>query len=196
MIDTPLIVRFRNRDPRRNLPASTAKRRGEANFVGAFERAFLKETSGIGGRQFAFPGFGIADYIWVPLVGNRRMTFISDKITFHRMFIKAPLIAFEMKLRNWRRALNQAYRYSYFADHSIVVLPKDVADRIKNQIDLFRVMGIGLWSLDPKQSKIRKILTPARSARAKSEKAREKAFALICSRLSLRELSKQPHRLG
>lgn len=190
-----LILRFGNRDPRRNLPESTGRKRGESNFVGAFERTFFKSnvTPGIAGRQFAFPGFGIADYVWVPLLRTHRIARVPQTARLEHLFIKAPLTAFEMKLQNWRRALNQAYRYSYFADRSIVVLPKDRIDRIGNDLRLFQLMGIGLWSLDVKESKIRKLFTPPRSIRAKNERAREKAFRLIGSRLSLRKLGKQPY---
>ena len=66
-----MIVKFKSRDPRRNLPEASYRKRGESNFVGNFERAFLQENSnGFGGRQFAVSGFGIADFVWVNLAST------------------------------------------------------------------------------------------------------------------------------
>ena len=64
--------------------------------------------------------------------------------------------AFELKLRDWRKGIVQAYRYRYFCDRSIVVLPGDVADRASKRLELFASLDVGLWSFDPDTNVITK----------------------------------------
>ena len=60
------------------------------------------------------------------------------------------LFAFEMKLKDWKRALTQAYRYSYFADKSFVVMPPNVINSNKLNLELFRTLDIGFIIFDSK----------------------------------------------
>ena len=57
-------------------------------------------------------------------------------------------IAFEMKIRNWKRALAQAYRYSAFAHYSYVILDEAFSVPARNNIDQFKKANIGLLSID------------------------------------------------
>jgi hypothetical protein len=54
------------------------------------------------------------------------------------------IYAFELKLRNWKRALRQAYRYRTFAQHSYVVMDADRVEPALQQLRLFRRSNIGL----------------------------------------------------
>jgi hypothetical protein len=56
------------------------------------------------------------------------------------------ITAFEMKLKNWRRALVQAYRYRYFSSRSIVVLDDAFISPAIRSMAAFRASGIGLAS--------------------------------------------------
>ncbi len=59
-------------------------------------------------------------------------------------------IAIEAKLKNWKRALNQAYRYKWFASTSYVVLDeKRIAGAVSN-LELFKKMNVGLACIDKK----------------------------------------------
>ncbi len=59
-------------------------------------------------------------------------------------------IAIEAKLKNWKRALNQAYRYKWFASTSYVVLDeKHISGAVLN-IDLFKKMNVGLACINKK----------------------------------------------
>ncbi len=53
-------------------------------------------------------------------------------------------IAIEAKLRNWKRALNQAYRYKWFSQKSFVCLPSNTIKPASKNIDIFKKMGVGL----------------------------------------------------
>ena len=57
------------------------------------------------------------------------------------------LTAIELKLANWRRALNQAYRYRSFSHQAYVVIDESNVHRV--QRDLFEQYNVGLASLSP-----------------------------------------------
>lgn len=57
-------------------------------------------------------------------------------------------VAIEAKLYSWKRALNQAYRYKWFSEHSFVFLPKENIGTAKKNIEMFKKMEVGLASVD------------------------------------------------
>ena len=66
----------------------------------------------------------------------------------NRKDMSTAVMAIELKLSNWRRALFQAFRYRSFAEISIVVLDHArVAPALRN-IDRFQNANIGLMSID------------------------------------------------
>ena len=168
---SPSVIDFKAFNPRQNLPVAVARKRGESNFVAAFQRHFTaeREGQGFGGRHFELAGYGIADFVWMDLASSEPV-----------------LIAFEMKMKDWRRGISQAYRYSYFADCSIVVLPVGVANRAEAQIGLFKQLGIGLWSYEPKSQTLEERFTPG-TAKARSAVARQKAITRISRKIELRK---------
>ncbi len=137
-------------------------------------------------------GYGIADILvfsWSTDSGNAGRTLALEKMRRER------LTAFELKLTNWRSALMQAYRYNYFCDRAIVVLPRPAAKLAATHIDQFRRLGIGLWSFDSTSDIIRRYYTP-RSKTPKNPSARDRAIKLIFARLQFRKAFKlvQPRR--
>lgn len=180
------ILRFGTRNRRRNLPGAAARRRGEADFVRGFEAAYLQRfcARGIGGREFEMFNYGIADFVWVAWRGKAHpeeaTALTVEKIQQHLQ--KHLLSAFELKLRDWRRGLSQAYRYRYFADRAILVLPPQAARRARANVSMFRRLKVGVWSFDMTTGKIHPIFTPTRT-KARNGVAREKAIQLITRRL-------------
>ncbi len=179
---TAHIFDFKLRRPRRNLPGPAARKRGEANFVCAFARAYVESVSphGIGGSEFPLSGFGIADFVWLAwrhsAAGNEGTALSVEKLRAE--LARQKLSAFEMKMTDWRKGVAQAYRYSYFADVAIVVLPPDTAELAKVELKLFRDLGVGLWSFDKSAGKIVKIFTP-RNSKPRSGTARVKALEAL-----------------
>ncbi len=175
------VIEFGSFNPRRNLPPAIARKRGESNFVAAFQRDFTAEHAGrgVGGRHFELVGYGIADFVWMDYGRNGKQARSTTAEPF--------LTAFEMKLKNWKRALSQAYRYSYFSDCAIVVLPEDAAERASAHLSDFQRLGVGLWSYDPKSECIGRHFTPA-GTKAKHPVAREKALARISRKVNLRKV--------
>jgi hypothetical protein len=58
------------------------------------------------------------------------------------------VVAVELKLAAWRRALRQATAYQLGADRSYVALPLDAARRAHRNRDAFEREGIGLLAVD------------------------------------------------
>jgi len=154
--------------PRKNLPS---RKRTESSFVLAFSRAYLAElgeTGTIGGafsaREFRVSGFGIADFIWVT-----RLSSVSENegigLSLRRPKLprRETLFAFEMKMVDWRKALAQAYRYRYFADRALVVLPPTAMKRARKFLSTFKTLQVGLWAFDKISGRITKVYTPRNS---------------------------------
>jgi hypothetical protein len=91
-------------------------------------------------RNFEAAGFckeNKSRKLWIK---NHQPTIPATKIT-----------AYEAKLRDWPRALQQANRYFAYADYAFVILDrKNIKPAIKN-IQLFKKYGIGLISIDPNE---------------------------------------------
>jgi hypothetical protein len=179
---TTRLVRFGVRNPRRNLPAKHGTGRQESNFVSAFADAYLKQhcDQGRGGKQFALSGFGIADFVW--LSWNNPGEESGGRAVSVQERTKQPpshfICAFEMKLTNWRKGLTQAYRYSYFADCALLVLPPSVAKAAATEKRLFRKLNVGLWSFDKLSGQIAELFSP-KEPQARNPDARQKAIQLI-----------------
>lgn len=56
-------------------------------------------------------------------------------------------IAFEAKLRNWKKAVMQAYRYKWFADYSYVVLDEAHSKVAIENLPLFKKLNVGLMTI-------------------------------------------------
>jgi len=185
---TTQLLKFKTRDPRRNLPPKLGRKRAEANFVIKFMEAYLKQTTGggLGGKHFALSGFGIADFVWIAW-REAANGIEGSALTLARLkarIAKHQLAAFEMKLTDWRKGLSQAYRYGFFADRAILVLPPSTAMTAVKSKSLFQQLGVGLWSFDAEAGTICR-LVGAKSSGARDAAARAKAVDLICRRFNL-----------
>ena len=94
-------------------------------------------------------------------------------------------------MSDWRKGLQQAFRYRYFAHRSLLVLPLKTATRAARFLDTFRKLGVGLWGFDAKTGHLRKRFTP-RPASPMDSVALKKALHLIESGLKLGQAAKRP----
>ncbi len=62
--------------------------------------------------------------------------------------ISTNTIAIEAKLKNWKRALNQAFRYKWFAEKSIVVLDSHYINPALKNIEMFKSLNVGLAEIN------------------------------------------------
>lgn len=56
--------------------------------------------------------------------------------------------AFEMKLRKWKRALIQAFRYKAFSNYSYVLVDMDHVNPALYNIEQFKISNVGLISVN------------------------------------------------
>lgn len=70
---------------------------------------------------------------------------VVDVLARHR---RKTLMAFEAKLDNWKRAVDQAYRSTAYANRSYVIVPEHVASRAMRDREQFEFRGIGLCSFN------------------------------------------------
>ncbi|MFD1953194.1 hypothetical protein ACFSL6_03130 [Paenibacillus thailandensis] len=97
----------------------------------------------------------------------------QDTFTIHP-FVNIPRItfhAYEAKLHNWKRALYQAINYLGFAQYSSVVMPERYIKPALENLEHFRINGIGLVSVSNKNYTV--ILKPRKN------RPRKKAFHLV-----------------
>lgn len=58
------------------------------------------------------------------------------------------LIAFEAKLKDWKRAFFQAYRNTAYANKTYILLPHKEAEKVMRFREEFELRGIGLCSMN------------------------------------------------
>ena len=174
---------------RKNFGDTAARKRGESNFLRAFERAYFASVDGgIVANEFAQPQLGVADLIWVAW-NNEQNNSEFTALTIEKILRRRSLVAFEAKLKDWQQALRQAYRYRYFADKSIVVMPDEYSGPALRNLSIFEEMGVGLWVFKKSTNQIKKAFTPV-GIRALNKEAREKAIKKISSQVNIRKLRK------
>lgn len=181
------LVRFRSISPRKNLPPSISRKRAEANFLCSFERAFVAghcQTKQITWHDFALQGYGIPDLITFAWSSQQNQSHALSLEALRQKLQRQQFTAFELKLRDWRKGLVQAYRYRYFCDCSIVVLPSNVALKPSQRLELFTSLDVGLWSFAPDTHLITKYFTPHQGT-ARNLEARNKAIESILSKIQL-----------
>jgi hypothetical protein len=172
-------LRFRSHDTRRNLPATSSQKRGEVNFLHAFEKVWVEGAASAparthaAGKEFGMEGFGRADFIFVAWRKPK-----SEDFTALSMQPPLEIIAFEAKISDWRKGLMQASRYRYFANLSILLLPPSVAEVAARFLPTFRSVNVGLWEFDASTGKLHKHFTP-RKRKPLNAKVRNKAIHLI-----------------
>jgi hypothetical protein len=175
-MNTSQEIRFRFFNTRRNLPAKTRSKRKEANFLGAFTRTLITdiETPCAYGRYFSMPGCGVADFIICHIPTECLNNFNQNRIS---------LTAIEVKISDWRKAIQQAYRYKYYADYSIVVIPHEKAARALESMRCFELLGIGLWTYNDSCGVIQKHYSPEERGYLNQIK-RQQALSKIHSRIT------------
>lgn len=83
---------------------------------------------------------------------NEKIVYKDENYYFlHKNFVYPKIVfdSYELKLKDWKKALSQAIKNLEFSTFSWVVLPKEVCDNLKNDtISLYNEYGIGILSLN------------------------------------------------
>lgn len=162
-------------NPRRNFSETRTGKRTESTFALSFARAFVSSMPHraiLVARELSMNGYGIADLVCVMRTPQA----------------KQGLFAFEIKMSDWRKALSQAYRYRYFSNKAVVVLPFSDAEKARLYISTFKALGIGLWSFDKNSGQIKRIHTP-RYRRPLNPAAKEKALNMLQAKTKFQPVS-------
>lgn len=69
---------------------------------------------------------------------------IPDFVYYNKNEDKIELIAFELKLKDWKQAIKQAFRYKSFSNISYVVIPTVSINVAFKNVELFKKYNIGL----------------------------------------------------
>ena len=121
------------------------------------------------GSELNLNGYGIADLVLLEYWSVKNLKRLSQK---------KFLTVFEIKIRDWRKALKQAYRYKYYSHKSIVILPDYNSNRAISQIKVFESLGIGLWLYNEENDSFLKVYTP-RIHKPFSKLAYQKALSML-----------------
>ena len=180
----PKVIRFGCHDTRRNLPAVSSRKRGETNFLGKFERAYLAEALHTAApfarvREFSLTGYGRADLVWLAWSGRG-----SEDFSAMAVQRRVRVTAIEAKLKDWRKGLAQVARYRYFANRALLVLPPAATVAALPFLAAFKKLGVGLWEFDMASGKITKHTTPRETAPLNSQ-AHARALEMITHSLKL-----------
>ena len=183
-------ISYRGQNTRKNFGTAVSRKRGESNFMRAFERAYFARhrVKGMAAGEFSLAGFGVADLVWIGWQPDPTAEDFTA-LAMEKALQKRLLHAFEGKLKDWRRALQQAFRYRYFADKAIVVMPLENAGAALANLDAFRHSSVGFWTFEVATATIREHYTPTR-VRAFSKEAKEKAIRSLSSMVNLSQLRK------
>jgi hypothetical protein len=77
-----------------------------------------------------------------------KIAFSTFKVTRQYQPPTDIVVSVEAKLRDWKRAIEQAKRYQRFSDFSFVLLDKAGSKQAVKNMNLFREQNIGLLTLD------------------------------------------------
>jgi hypothetical protein len=84
---------------------------------------------------------------WGTVRVSQEFSFEGGRTDVVALCAKGKLIAFEAKLTKWKVALDQAYRNSFFADISYVVMPECGAEIAQRYSGEFARRGVGLCAV-------------------------------------------------
>ena len=73
---------------------------------------------------------------------------VPDFVFYSKHKQKVSIIAFELKLKNWKQAAKQAFRYKSFSNISYVVMSGQSVKLALNNIEMFEKYNIGLAKFD------------------------------------------------
>ncbi|WP_428897031.1 hypothetical protein Dip518_000816 [Parelusimicrobium proximum] len=146
-------------NPQDNLPNNSSAK--EKDFVNLFIKSYINPDwkKSIFVKEVPINSCGIADFVHIQSVYAKKKGFGARRV-----------IAFEMKLADWKKALFQAYKYLTYADKAIIVIPRMAEQTIEENIINFKKLGVGLWLFDTESKKINKIFTPQDNKMLKKSK--------------------------
>ncbi len=153
------LTKLTNYQPRKNLPDKTSTKRMESNLLFSFLRWYTSSSSfknskrkHIFLREINLNGYGIADLMM--------FDYSDNKYRPQNRLLSGYITTYEVKIRDWKKAIKQAIRYKYYSNRVIVILPKKNVGTAKLNRNIFVELNIGLWAFDKDRNTLEKIFTP------------------------------------
>jgi len=177
-------IKLSSFQPQKNLPIAKLVNTREYK-LGAKLIRYLKEKlqeneirNYLLGRELNLNGFGIADVVLLEYQKGKHKNRSTNKLEP----LRKTITVYEVKIKDWKKAIRQAYRYRYYAHKSIIIMPvENVSGLIKN-LQTLKSLGIGVWTYDKKGDHFDLLYTP-RKRKPFSEIANKKASSLLTQRL-------------
>lgn len=107
----------------------------------------MKECQLINPLKRSFERKGYSVYPEIPILGS-----IIDLYCYNPSTHKT--IAIEAKVKDWKKAIEQALFYRYCAEKVYIAMPKIYSHRAEKEKQLFQSYGLGLLSINKRVSKI------------------------------------------
>lgn len=85
---------------------------------------------------------------WLNRALVREFDYASGRTDLLTLAVTDQVVAFEAKLTNWRKAMDQAWRNTSFANKVFVVLPRECARPALAHRAEFEASGVGLCLMD------------------------------------------------
>lgn len=91
------------------------------------------------------------------LIANNYVKLVDSTFYIDKSYVLPFKLNFaiEAKLRDWKRALKQAYRYKWFAEYSFVVMDAHYSNPAIKNIDVFEKYNVGLATISTEGKLIR-----------------------------------------
>ena len=86
--------------------------------------------------------------VWLRQTLVREFDYSSGRTDLLALTVTNQVAAFEAKLTNWRKAMNQAWRNTSFANEVYVVLPRECSRPALQHRAEFEDAGVGLCLID------------------------------------------------
>lgn len=85
---------------------------------------------------------------WLRQIQVREFDYSSGRTDLLALSVTDHVVAFEAKLTNWQKAMEQAWRNTSFANEVYVVLPRDFSRPALQHHPAFEDVGVGLCVMD------------------------------------------------
>jgi len=172
---------YLKKHPLENLKGTSFPKNKETKFGNAFSDHYFCNFTKIHSRthfnnyyflkEVPIYGLGISDLLSIGWKGKDDI--LEDILNGKNAHSKLKVRAFEFKLKDWRGGLFQAYRYSYYADTSILVVPLNTFENAFPALVTFKKLNIGLWGYDEEKNILKIAYTP-RSSKNLGKKYKDK----------------------
>jgi len=182
-------IKLSSFQPQKNLPienvVNTEEYKLNAKLIKYLKEVLKanKKKNFLLGRELNLNGFGIADVVLL----EYQNVAIKKGVEKHPKLLRKTITVYEVKIKDWKKAIRQAYRYRYYAHKSIIIMPVENVSSLMKNLETLKSLGIGVWTYDKRKDHFDLLYTP-RKRKPFSEIANEKASFLLTQRIKSQQV--------